>query len=104
MLREKGIPHNVLNAKNHEKEAEIIAQAGKLGTVTVATNMAGRGTDIVLGGNADYLAQADLRRSGFNGEVIAEATGYAENNNPDVLGSPAASMPRARRSTRNKLP
>ena len=85
MLREKGIPHNVLNAKNHEKEAEIIAQAGKLGTVTVATNMAGRGTDIVLGGNADYLAQADLRRSGFNGEVIAEATGYAENNNPDVL-------------------
>ena len=85
MLLEKGIPHNVLNAKNHEKEAEIIAQAGKLGTVTVATNMAGRGTDIVLGGNADYLAQADLRRSGFNGEVIAEATGYAENNNPDVL-------------------
>lgn len=85
MLREKGIPHNVLNAKNHEKEAEIIAQAGKLGTVTVATNMAGRGTDIVLGGNADYLAQADLRRAGFNGEVIAEATGYAENNNPDVL-------------------
>ena len=84
MLREKGIPHNVLNAKNHEKEAEIIAQAGKLGTVTVATNMAGRGTDIVLGGNADYLANADLRRAGFNGEVIAEATGYAESNNPDV--------------------
>lgn len=84
MLREKGIPHNVLNAKNHEKEAEIIAQAGKLGAVTVATNMAGRGTDIVLGGNADYLAKADLRRAGFNGEVIAEATGYAESNNPDV--------------------
>ena len=84
MLREKGIPHNVLNAKNHEKEAEIIAQAGKVGTVTVATNMAGRGTDIVLGGNADYLANADLRKAGFNGEVIAEATGYAESNNPDV--------------------
>ncbi len=84
MLREKGIPHNVLNAKNHEKEAEIIAQAGKLGAVTVATNMAGRGTDIVLGGNADYLAKADLRKAGFNGEVIAEATGYAESNNPDV--------------------
>ena len=85
MLRDKGIPHNVLNAKNHEKEAEIIAQAGKLGAVTVATNMAGRGTDIVLGGNAEYMAKADLRRAGFNGEVISEATGYAESNNPDVL-------------------
>ena len=69
MLRDKGIPHNVLNAKNHEKEAEIIAQAGKLGAVTVATNMAGRGTDIVLGGNAEYMAKADLRRAGFNGEA-----------------------------------
>ena len=68
MLRDKGIPHNVLNAKNHEKEAEIIAQAGKLGAVTVATNMAGRGTDIVLGGNAEYMAKADLRRAGFNGK------------------------------------
>jgi preprotein translocase subunit SecA len=85
MLREAGIPHNVLNAKNHEKEAEIIAQAGKLKTVTVATNMAGRGTDIMLGGNAEYLAKADLRRAGFNGEVIAEATGYAETANEDVL-------------------
>ncbi len=84
MLREKQVPHNVLNAKNHEKEAEIIAQAGKLGAVTVATNMAGRGTDIVLGGNDDYLAKADLRKAGFNGEVISEATGYAESNNPDV--------------------
>jgi preprotein translocase subunit SecA len=64
MLREAGIPHNVLNAKNHEKEAEIIAQAGKLKTVTVATNMAGRGTDIMLGGNAEYLAKADLRKAG----------------------------------------
>lgn len=84
MLREKNIPHKVLNAKNHEKEAEIIAQAGKLGAITVATNMAGRGTDIVLGGNAEYMAKADLRRAGFNGEVISEATGYAESNNPDV--------------------
>lgn len=84
MLREKNIPHKVLNAKNHEKEAEIIAQAGKLGAITVATNMAGRGTDIVLGGNAEYMAKADLRKAGFNGEVISEATGYAESNNPDV--------------------
>ena len=87
MLRKEGIPHNVLNAKNHEQEAEIIAQAGKLKTVTVATNMAGRGTDIMLGGNAEYLARADLRRAGFNGEVIAEATGYAETNNEDVLSA-----------------
>ena len=87
MLRKEGIPHNVLNAKNHEQEAEIIAQAGKLKTVTVATNMAGRGTDIMLGGNAEYLARADLRRSGFNGEVIAEATGYADTNNEEVLAA-----------------
>ncbi|MCD7886793.1 MAG: preprotein translocase subunit SecA, partial [Clostridiales bacterium] len=87
LLRKAGIPHNVLNAKNHEKEAEIIAQAGKLKTVTVATNMAGRGTDIMLGGNAEYLAKADLRRAGYNGEVIAEATGYADTNNEDVLAA-----------------
>ncbi|MCD8085324.1 MAG: preprotein translocase subunit SecA [Clostridiales bacterium] len=85
MLRKRKIPHNVLNAKNHEKEAEIIAQAGKLGTVTVATNMAGRGTDIMLGGNAEYLAKADLRKAGFSSDVINEATGYAETNNEDVL-------------------
>ena len=85
LLQREGIQHNLLNAKNHEKEAEIVAQAGKLGAVTVATNMAGRGTDIVLGGNAEYMAKADLRRAGFNGEVISEATGYAESNNPDVL-------------------
>lgn len=87
MLRKAGIPHNVLNAKNHEMEAEIVAQAGKLKTVTVATNMAGRGTDIMLGGNAEYLAKADLRRAGYNGEVIAEATGYAETANEDVLAA-----------------
>jgi preprotein translocase subunit SecA len=85
MLRQRKIPHNVLNAKNHEREAEIIAQAGKLGTVTVATNMAGRGTDIMLGGNAEYLAKADLRRAGFNSDVINEATGYAETANEEVL-------------------
>ena len=73
----------MLNAKNHEKEAEIIAQAGKLGAVTVATNMAGRGTDIVLGGNAEYMAKADLRRAGFSREVISKPPGYAEQQ-PDV--------------------
>ena len=85
LLSKEGIPHNILNAKNHEKEAEIIAQAGKLGTVTVATNMAGRGTDIMLGGNAEYLAQADLRKSGMSDELIAEATGYAETDNAQIL-------------------
>ena len=85
MLKRKGIKHNVLNAKNHEKEAEIVAQAGKLGAVTVATNMAGRGTDIMLGGNAEYLAKADLRRAGMSDELIAEATGYAETDNQEIL-------------------
>ena len=78
LLKRAGIKHNVLNAKNHEKEAEIVAQAGKFGAVTVATNMAGRGTDIMLGGNAEFLAKADLRRAGMSDELIAEATGYAE--------------------------
>lgn len=87
MLTKKGIKHNVLNAKQHEKEAEIIAQAGKLGAVTVATNMAGRGTDIMLGGNAEYLAKADLRKSGYTDEVIAEATGYAETDNEQILSA-----------------
>ncbi len=85
LLAREGIQHNLLNAKNHEKEAEIIAQAGKLGAVTVATNMAGRGTDIMLGGNAEYLAQADLRKAGLSDELISEATGYAETENPDIL-------------------
>ncbi len=75
----------MLNAKNHEKEAEIVAQAGKLGAVTVATNMAGRGTDIMLGGNAEYLAKADLRKAGLTDELIAEATGFAETDNEDIL-------------------
>ena len=85
LLRKRGIKHNVLNAKHHEKEAEIVAQAGKFGAVTIATNMAGRGTDIMLGGNAEYLAKNDLRKAGFTDEVIAEATGYAETNDEEIL-------------------
>ena len=87
MLKKKGIPHNVLNAKFHEKEAEIVAQAGKMGAVTVATNMAGRGTDIMLGGNAEYLAKADLRKAGLTDELIAEATGFAETDNEEILNA-----------------
>ncbi len=87
LLSRAGIPHNVLNAKNHEKEAEIVAQAGQFGAVTVATNMAGRGTDIMLGGNADYLAQADLRKQGLSDELIAEATGYADTDDQEILNA-----------------
>jgi len=85
LLAREGIRHNLLNAKNHEKEAEIVAQAGKLGAVTVATNMAGRGTDIMLGGNAEYLAKADLVKAGYSEEVIVDATGYAETSNQEIL-------------------
>ena len=85
LLTKAGIKHNILNAKNHEKEAEIIAQAGKLGAVTVATNMAGRGTDIMLGGNAEYLAKNDLRKAQLSDQLIAEATGYAETQDPEIL-------------------
>ncbi len=85
LLKRAGIKHNVLNAKNHEKEAEIVAQAGKFGAVTVATNMAGRGTDIMLGGNAEYLAKADLRRQGMTDELIAEATGFADTDDQEIL-------------------
>ncbi len=85
MLRKKGIKHNVLNAKQHEKEAEIIAQAGKLGAVTIATNMAGRGTDIKLGGNDEFLAKAEMRRMGFADELIEEATGYAETEDEEII-------------------
>ena len=85
LLQREGIQHNLLNAKNHEKEAEIVAQAGKLGAVTVATNMAGRGTDIMLGGNAEYMATNDLRKAGYTDEVIADATGYAETDNSEIL-------------------
>ncbi len=85
MLTKQGIKHNVLNAKNHEKEAEIVAQAGKLNAVTVATNMAGRGTDIMLGGNAEYLAKSELRKKGMSDELLAEATGFAETDNQEIL-------------------
>ena len=85
MLTKEGIRHNLLNAKNHEKEAEIVAQAGQFGAVTVATNMAGRGTDIILGGNAEYMATNDLRKAGYTDEVIADATGYAETDNSEIL-------------------
>jgi preprotein translocase subunit SecA len=85
LLSREGIKHNLLNAKNHEKEAEIVAQAGKLGAVTVATNMAGRGTDIMLGGNAEYMARNDLRKAGLSDELIAEATGYADTTDQEIL-------------------
>ena len=85
MLKRRGIKHNVLNAKHHEKEAEIIAQAGKLGAVTIATNMAGRGTDIMLGGNAEYLAKAQLRHDGLSEEMITEATGFAETDDTAII-------------------
>ena len=89
LLSREGIKHNLLNAKNHEKEAEIVAQAGKFGAVTVATNMAGRGTDIMLGGNAEYMAKNDLRKAGLSDELIAEATGYAETDDQEILDARA---------------
>lgn len=85
LLKKRGIKHNVLNAKFHEKEAEIIAQAGKPGAVTIATNMAGRGTDIMLGGNSEYLAKAELRKLGYTEELISEATGFSETDNEEIL-------------------
>ncbi len=89
LLQREKIPHNLLNAKNHEKEAEIVAQAGKFGAVTVATNMAGRGTDIMLGGNAEYMAKNDLRKAGLSDELIAEATGFADTDNQEILDARA---------------
>ncbi|MBR4123361.1 MAG: preprotein translocase subunit SecA, partial [Clostridia bacterium] len=85
MLKKRGVKHNVLNAKHHEKEAEIIAQAGKFGAVTIATNMAGRGTDIMLGGNAEYLAKSALRHDGLSEEMIIEATGFADTKDTDII-------------------
>ena len=87
LLKKQGIKHNVLNAKHHEREAEIIAQAGQFGAVTIATNMAGRGTDIMLGGNAEYLAKAALKKEGLSDEIIAEATGFAETDNTDIISA-----------------
>ncbi len=85
LLKREGIPHNVLNAKYHEQEAQIIAQAGKLGAVTIATNMAGRGTDIMLGGNAEFLAMTQLRKQDLPEELIAEANAYSETTEPEIL-------------------
>ena len=87
MLKREGIPHNVLNAKHHEKEAEIVAQAGHLGAVTIATNMAGRGTDIMLGGNAEYMAKNELRKQGLSDELIAESNSFAETEDPEILAA-----------------
>ena len=85
MLKKSGVPHNVLNAKHHEKEAQIVAQAGKLGAVTIATNMAGRGTDIVLGGNAEYMAKSAMRKDGYDEELIEEATAFSETDDKEIL-------------------
>ncbi len=90
MLKREGVQHTVLNAKHHEREAEIVAQAGKFGAVTISTNMAGRGTDIMLGGNAEYMALSDLRKQGVSDELIAEANSFAETDNPEVLEVRAA--------------
>ena len=84
-LKKRGIKHNVLNAKHHEKEAEIVAQAGKLGAVTIATNMAGRGTDIMLGGNAEYLAKSEMRKLEYSEELIVQATAFGDTDNEDII-------------------
>ena len=87
LLKKKGLKHEVLNAKNNEREAEIIAQAGKYGAITIATNMAGRGTDIMLGGNPEFLAKARLRKLGYSNDTVNEAMGYAETDNKDILAA-----------------
>ncbi len=87
MLKARGIQHVVLNAKYHEKEAEIVAQAGHLGAVTIATNMAGRGTDIMLGGNSEYMAKSEMRRRGFSEELINEATSYGDTDDEEILNA-----------------
>ena len=87
MLKRNGIKHEVLNAKFHEKEAEIIAQAGKLGAVTIATNMAGRGTDIMLGGNAEFMAKHEMKKQGFSDELIVEATGFGDTDDEEILNA-----------------
>ncbi len=87
MLKKNGVPHNVLNAKQHEKEAEIIAQAGKKGAVTIATNMAGRGTDIMLGGNPEFMAKKEMKKLGYEDEMIAEATSYGNTEDEEILNA-----------------
>ena len=90
LLKREGIAHNVLNAKHHEKEAEIVAQAGHLGAVTIATNVAGRGTDIMLGGNAEFMAKNELKKQGLSDELIAESNSFAETSDPEILAARAA--------------
>ena len=85
LLKRTGVPHNVLNAKFHEQEAQIVAQAGKLGAVTIATNMAGRGTDIMLGGNPEFMAMNDLRKTDATEELLAQANAYSETDDPEIL-------------------
>ena len=85
LLKKEGIPHEVLNAKFHEKEAEIIAQAGKFGSVTIATNMAGRGTDIMLGGNTEYMAKQEMRRLGYSNDLIVQASAHNETKDAEIL-------------------
>ncbi len=85
LFKRNGIPHNVLNAKQHEREAEIVAQAGRFGAVTIATNMAGRGTDILLGGNPEFLAKQEMRKQGMDDELIEAATALNETADPLVL-------------------
>ena len=89
ILKRSGIPHNVLNAKQHEKEAEIVAQAGRFGAVTISTNMAGRGTDIMLGGNPEYMAKAEMRKMKIEEHLITEATGTADTDNEEILAARA---------------
>ena len=89
LLKREGIPHQVLNAKQHEKEAAIVAQAGQLGTVTIATNMAGRGTDIMLGGNPEFMAKADLSKAGYDDNMINEAIGFTNTEDPEILAARA---------------
>ncbi|MBQ7172237.1 MAG: preprotein translocase subunit SecA [Clostridia bacterium] len=87
MLKTRGIPHTVLNAKYHEREAEIVAQAGKLGAVTISTNMAGRGTDIMLGGNAEFLAKAEMRKRGYDEETVSAATSFSHTDDEEILAA-----------------
>ena len=85
LLKKNGVPHNVLNAKHHEKEAEIIAQAGKKGAVTIATNMAGRGTDIMLGGNPEFMAKKEMKKMGYSDELITESVSYGETDDEEII-------------------
>ena len=87
LLKKRGIPHQVLNAKYHEREAEIVAQAGRYGAVTISTNMAGRGTDIMLGGNPEFMAKTEMRKDGIPDELIAMATGSSDTDDENVIGA-----------------